>query len=98
MIGIRPLNLEVLDQGIGEQALAHLRHTRGIVDVELDEPADVHVRDALEAERGKGSFDGLALRIQDPGLGPDQDPHPHAAVRSSQAENGSSASRSYAVT
>ena len=59
---------------------------------------DVHVAHALEAERGQGALDGLALRIQDPGLGPDQDPHPQGAVRSSHAENGSPASRSYAVT
>ena len=53
---------------------------------------------SLEPERGQGALDGLALRIQDPGLGPDQDPHPQGAVRSSHAANGSPDSRSYAVT
>ena len=39
--------------------------------------------------------DGLPLRIEDPGLGADQDPDAaHGATRSSQAPNGSPARRS----
>src|ERR687897_2428361 len=76
MIAFLALNLELLDQGIGEQPLAHLADPRGIVDVELDQPADVHVAHALEAERRQRALDGLALRVEDAGLGPDQDPHP----------------------
>ena len=88
------LDLVVLDQRVREQPLAHLADPRGIVDVELHQPADVHVRHALEPERGQCPLHGLALRVQDPGLGPDQDPHSQGAVRSSQAEKGSPASRS----
>ncbi len=83
---------------VREQALAHLVDPVRIVDVELHEPTDVHVGHAAEPERGQGPLDRLALRIEDPGLGPDEDRHPHGAVRSSQAENGSPDSRSYAVT
>ena len=69
-----------------------------VQDVELDEPPDVHVAHAVEAQRRERPLHGLALRIQDSGLGPDQDPHPQGAVRSIHAENGSPDSRSYAVT
>ena len=60
------------------------------------EPADVHMTDALEAQGRQRPLDGLALRVEDPRLRPDQDPRPHspAPVRSSQAENGSPANRS----
>ena len=92
------LDLVVLDQRVRQQPLAHLADPRGVFDVELHQPPDVHVAHALEAQRGQGALDGLALRVEDPGLGPDQDPHPQGAVRSSHAENGSPASRSYAVT
>ena len=50
------------------------------------------VADPAEAERRQRALDGLALGIEDPGLGPDQHARPHGAVRSSQAENGSPAS------
>ena len=89
VIGIRPLYLVVLDQRVREQLLAHRRQLRRILHVELDEPPDVDVAHAVEAERGQRALDRLALRVQDPRLRPDQDPRPHAAVRSSQAENGS---------
>ena len=55
------------------------------------------LRTPVEPERGERPLDGLALRVEDPGLRPDQDPRPHA-TRSSHAENGSPASFSYAVT
>ena len=71
---------------------------RRVLDVQLDEAAYMHAGHALEAERGQRALDRLALRIQDPRLRPDQDPRPHAEVRSSQAENGSPESFSYAVT
>ena len=45
----------------------------GVVGLELDHPADPDVVDALEAERRQRPLDGLALGIEDPLLGPDQD-------------------------
>ena len=86
-----PTDLVVLDERVGEQLLAHRRELRRVLDVELDQPPDVDVADAAEPERRQRPLDGLALRVEDPGLGPDQDPRPHA-TRSSQAENGSPAS------
>ena len=69
-----------------------------VLDVELDEPSDVNLRDAGEAQCGQGPLDGDALRVEDPRLGPDQDAGPHAAartaVRSSQAWKGSPVMRS----
>jgi hypothetical protein len=67
----------------------------GVVDVELDEPADVHVGHALEAERRQRLLDDLALRVEDALLGP----HEHADARHqpvlcSQASNGSPVSSS----
>ena len=93
-----PDDLVVLDQRVRQQLLAHRRQLPGILDVELDEPPDVHVAHAVEPERRQRPLDRLALRVQDPRLRPDQDPRPHARVRSSQAANGSPASFSYAVT
>ena len=66
--------------------------------IELDEPADVHVPDSLEAERRQRALDGDSLRIEDAGLGPDEHARPHAPVRSSQALNGSPVMSSYACT
>ena len=86
-------DLVVLDERVRQQLLAHRRQLRGVLHVELDQPADVHVAHALEAERRQRALDGLALRVEDPGLGPDQHPRPHAApTRSSKAANGSPAS------
>ena len=80
--------------------MAHVVELRRVVDVELDEPADVHVRGAAEAERREGAFDGLALRVEDPLLGPDQylgaGYSEAAPLRWSHAENGSPVMRSYA--
>ena len=113
--GFAALDLVVLDQRVGEQALAHLRQPRRVLDVQLHEPADVDAADPAEAQRRQRALDGLALGIEDPGLRPDQDACPHgwpapralrlpnrsvepeggtAPVRSSQAPNGSPASRS----
>ena len=86
-------HLVVLDQGIGQQALAHLRHLRGVLHVQLDQPAHVHVGDSLEAECGQGAFHGLPLRVEDARLRPDQHTRPHAE-RSSHASNGSPVMRS----
>ena len=70
------LDLEVLDQRVGEQLLAELREPLGVLRLELDHAADPHVLDALEAERRQRPLDRLALRVEDPLLGPDQDPRP----------------------
>src|SRR6266545_1119630 len=80
--GAADLDLVVLDQRVRQQPLAHLAEPRRVLDVELDEPADVHVGDALEAERRQRALDGLTLRVQDPRLGTDQDP---GGQRSTQA-------------
>ena len=44
--------------------------------IELDQAADPHVLDALEAERRQRPLDRLALRVEDPLLGSDQNPGP----------------------
>src|SRR3954471_17913410 len=55
------LDLVVLDERIGEQLVAHPLELRGILDVELDDPADVNVARAAEAERRQRALDRLAL-------------------------------------
>ena len=55
-----------------------------LLDVQLDEPADVDPRDAGEPEGGKGLLDRDPLGIEDAGLGTDQDTCAHQEVRSSQ--------------
>src|SRR5207244_2952637 len=94
--GVAHHDLVVLDKGVGEQPLAHLLEARGVVDLELDEPPDAHVAHISEAECRKRPLDGLALRVEDAGLGPDEDPRPHGAVRASQWSNDSPAIFSYA--
>ena len=84
-------DLVVLDEGVGQERLAHLGKAVGLVHFELDQPSHPHVAHALEAERRKRALDGLALGVQDPLLRPDQDAEPQ---RSSQAANGSPARRS----
>ena len=69
-------------------------HLRRIFDVQLDQAADVHVRDAVEAERRQRPLDGLALRVENPRLGPDEHADAAHATRSSHAPNGSPVSRS----
>ena len=56
---------------------AHRVELRRVLDVELDEPADVDVRDALEAERRQRALDRDALRIEDARLRADEDARPH---------------------
>ena len=68
------LDLEVLDQRVGEQLLAELGEPLGVLGLELDHAPDPHVLDALEAERRQRPLDRLALRVEDALLGPDQDP------------------------
>src|SRR5712671_1661626 len=92
-------DLVVLDQRVGEQPLAHLGQLRGILDIELDQPADVDVRHAGETERRERALHGLTLRIEDARLRPDEHSRPHQAlVRSSHSPNGSPVIRSYAST
>jgi hypothetical protein len=71
------VNLVALDQGIRQQALAHLLDARGnralvAADVELDQAADVDVLDAFVTQRRKGALDRLPLRVEDPLLGANQ--------------------------
>src|SRR4051794_24651383 len=66
-------DLVVLDQRVGEQRLAHLGQAVGVVHLELDQPPDPHVADALEPQGGQGALHRLALGIEDPGLGADED-------------------------
>ena len=93
---VEQLDLVVLDERVGEQALAHRSSWRGVLDVELDQPADVDVRDLGEPERGQRPLDGRSLRVEDAGLRTDQyaGSHEVAPVRSSQAWNGSPTIRS----
>ena len=70
-------DLVVLDERIGQQALAHRRQLPGILHFELDETADMHVAYAVEAERRERPLDDLPLRVEDAGLGPDEDARPH---------------------
>src|SRR5207244_581154 len=70
--------LVALDQGIGEELRAHaldfgacLLGIRGR-DLQLDEPPDPRALDG-ETQVPQGGLDGFALRVEDPGLGPDKD-------------------------
>ena len=72
-------NLVVLDQRVREQALAHLGQLCRILDVELDQPADVDIADPAEPERGQRPLDRLALRIENSRLRPDEHAGPHHA-------------------
>ena len=94
--GSSQLDLVVLDEGVRQQLLAHLVELGDVLHVELHQAPDVDVTHALEAQRRQRPLHGLALRVEDPRLRPDQDARPHsvAPVRSSQAENGSPARRS----
>ena len=95
-IGIGPLDFIILDQGVRQQLLAHLIELRRVLHLELDQAAHMHARDALEAQGRQRPLDGLALRVEDPRLRPDQDPclQELAPLRSSQRSNGSSVMRS----
>src|SRR6185312_2266877 len=93
-------DLVILDQRVREQLLAHRRKLREVGDVQLDQPPDVDVPHALEAERRQRPLDRLSLRIEDAGLRAHEHAHPpaHGAVRSSHAPNGSPVISSYAST
>ena len=72
-------DLEVLDQRVRQQLLAESVELRRIIGLELDQPSDAHVVHALETERGKRPLHGLALRVQDALLRPDQHLRLHRA-------------------
>ena len=96
----RPAQLDhlvVLDQRVRQEALAHLRHLARVVDIQLDQPPDVHVLNAVEPERRQRPLDGLSLRVEDALLRANQNTRPQAE-RSSHASNGSPVMRSYAST
>jgi len=89
------LDLVVLDERVGEQPAAHLVELGGVLDVELDDPPDVDVLHAGEAQRGQCLLDRDALRVEDAGLRADEHAGAHhAAARSSQRWNGSPVMRS----
>ena len=72
------LHRVVLDQGVGEQLLAHRPRLAGrvvAVDRQLDALADAHLADAGEPELRQGAGHGLALRVEDPLLGHDGHDH-----------------------
>src|ERR1044071_8677144 len=79
------LDLEIFDDRVCEQSLAHLASgflCRGAiirVDFDDDVPADVHVMNCREAERVEGAGDGLALRIENSASRRDMDGNSKAA-------------------
>src|ERR1700759_2722470 len=85
------LDLVALDQRVREQSLAHLLDLRlrrclvGGLDLEVDHLADARVLH-LEPEVAERRADRLALRVEDPGLRPNQDgrPPPSTTVGSSK--------------
>ena len=85
-------DLVVLDQRVGQQPLAHLGQPRGSSTSSSTSRPTCTLLTPAEAERRQRALDRLALRVEDPGLRPDQHARPHGAVRSSQAANGSPAS------
>ena len=68
--------------------------SRRVVHLQLDQPADADVGDALEAQRGQRALHGLALGVEDALLRADQDATTFTRERSSHAWNGSSVIRS----
>src|SRR5258706_6233848 len=77
------LDGEVFDDGVAEEAGAHLAHSTprvfGPEAVQLDvhDLADAHVLHLREPQRGQGALHRDALRIQDARLQPDEDAGPH---------------------
>ena len=65
----RGADLVVLDERVGEQLLAHRLELGRVLDVELDQPPDVHVRHAREAERRQRALDGLPWGSRMPAFG-----------------------------
>src|SRR5262249_11128169 len=70
-------DLVILHQRIREQPLAELPEAGGGVSLELDQPADPDLAHPVEAERRKGAFNRLSLRVEDAVLGAEQDPGLH---------------------
>ena len=88
---------EVLDHRVGQQRLGHLVDLGEplvgelAVDLELEPLALADVGHAVEAEPGQRAEDGLALRVEDLGLGHDVDDdagHGLARSRSPQRHAG----------
>src|SRR5439155_18386311 len=83
-------DLVALDQRVRQELLAHALElgTGGVrirgVDLQIDEPADARLGDR-EAEVLERALDGFALRIEDPGLRPDQDGRLHRRTTSGSA-------------
>ena len=77
---VEELDFVVLDQRVGEQALAHRVKLRRVLHVELDQPSDVDARRAGEPERGQRPLDGRALGVEDARLGTDQHARPHESA------------------
>ena len=90
------LDLVVLDQRVRRAAARTSPASRdGVLDVELDQPADVHVATRPRSpSAGSARSTAWPCGSRIPAFGPDQDARPHGAARSSQASNGSPASRS----
>jgi hypothetical protein len=84
------LDLDALDQRVREELVAHPLDLgtglRGIarVDLQVDEPADARFADG-KAEVAERALDGLPLRVEDAGLGPDEDGRPHRSTTSGSA-------------
>ena len=72
-------HLVILDQGVREELLAEPVEVGAVLRLELDDPADADVGDALEPERRQRPLDCLALRVEDALLGADQHPRLHRA-------------------
>jgi len=78
------MNLETLDEGIREEIRAHAldRGPRVIgvgvigVELEIDDPTDASGRD-LKAELAKRALDGVALRVEDALLRPNEHRRSH---------------------
>jgi len=70
-------DLVLLDQRVGEQALAHLRQRGGVGDLELDQPPDPHIADAGKTERRERALGCGPLRVEDAGLGANEDAGVH---------------------
>jgi len=70
-------HLILLDQRVGEQALAHLRQRSRVADLELDQPSDPHCAHAIEPERREGALGCRPLRVEDAGLGTNEDARVH---------------------
>ena len=98
---VEQLDLVVLDERVGEQLLAHRLELGGVLDVELDQPADVHVGDAARspARAARARRRRPADRGCPPSGGSARAPSRRAAsARSSHAWKGSPVISSYAST